>query len=767
MSSKRNSNRPKSRGARIVSNTSIQKIVGSYILGKTVGEGTFGKVKIAVHIPTGEKVAVKILEKSKIKDQADVRRVNREIKILKKTRHSNIIQLYEVIDTSNAIYLMMENADGGEMFDYIVEHRHVSELQACKFFHQIVDGTEVLHKNEITHRDLKPENLLLKNSPDGWIVKIVDFGLSNTHEGGKYLTTACGSPCYAAPEMIAGHSYFGPIADMWSIGVILFALVCGYLPFEDPNTAQLYKKILSGEYKTARWISHDVKDLLSKILDVDPKKRYTAAQIRIHPWYRMVDDSAIPKDQVHESSFSEIFKPETLAAVDKAGFDAQAVSDAVSSNACNSLSALYYLFEQKLVAERLNKPEVNSDSAIVTHRNNVSVTTAASIPVDPVAESLQIPALRTKIPAINVSNGPPMQHNQNQRPVNGSSPYHLAQVVVPAAKLIDPHSVGASESSSSPRPPLGQGKQAGPVVLLDRQNWRGRIVKAVDGQIDASRGDPLGPISVKAVLQPNSPRSTSPRSHQPASPPKQAKSDTDKSDPQRKIETLEIVVSDQKSEQDPQSTKINMSFVKDAENVPAEAPNPDVMVIASPPPDVVGAAPIERPLTRRSHLRTPGGRTRPNTAEYGEFGALQLSDQVQAAHLSSVGNDLNLSNVPPAQLVEAPEGEPLIAPRAPDGPKSSNINGSSRHAKHLHTNFDKAVVPAAENADRNSSSEIDGGEIRPVDKASVGAKARGSGHNAGVQIGSVLPSARDLAERNKSSQMSSLVPTIGGIVVSF
>ena len=112
MSSKRNSNRPKSRGARVVSNTNIQKIVGSYILGKTVGEGTFGKVKIAVHIPTGEKVAVKILEKSKIKDQADVRRVNREIKILKKTRHSNIIQLYEVIDTSNAIYLMMENADG-------------------------------------------------------------------------------------------------------------------------------------------------------------------------------------------------------------------------------------------------------------------------------------------------------------------------------------------------------------------------------------------------------------------------------------------------------------------------------------------------------------------------------------------------------------------------------------------------------------------------------------------------------------------------------
>ena len=172
---------------------------------KTVGEGTFGKVKLAVHIPTGEKVAVKILEKNRIKDQADVRRVNREIKILKKAKNSNIIQLYEVIDTSSAIYLMMENADGwvvalslcsylalfsryimtnrrGELFDYIVQNRHVAEIQACKFFHQLISGVEALHRYEITHRDLKPENLLLKNSPDGLIIKIVDFGLSNTHE---------------------------------------------------------------------------------------------------------------------------------------------------------------------------------------------------------------------------------------------------------------------------------------------------------------------------------------------------------------------------------------------------------------------------------------------------------------------------------------------------------------------------------------------------------------------------------------------------------
>ncbi len=130
---------------------------------------------------------MKILEKSRIKDSADVRRVNREIKILKKARHDNIIQLYEVLDTQHAIYLIMECAEGGEMFDFIVACKHVPEVQACKFFHQIVDGVDNLHKNDITHRDLKPENLLLKASPDGWIVKVVDFGLSNTHEVSSFV----------------------------------------------------------------------------------------------------------------------------------------------------------------------------------------------------------------------------------------------------------------------------------------------------------------------------------------------------------------------------------------------------------------------------------------------------------------------------------------------------------------------------------------------------------------------------------------------------
>lgn len=143
-----------------------------------------------------------------------------------------------------------------------------------------------------------------------------------SNKGGKLLATACGSPCYAAPEMIAGKKYFGPLADLWSVGVILFALVSGYLPFEDPNTSILYKKILSCDYSTPKWISSEVKDLISLILEVDPKKRYTIDNIRKHVWYNIVSESSIPHDDVHSKYDT---RSETLTAIQKSGLDTQAV----------------------------------------------------------------------------------------------------------------------------------------------------------------------------------------------------------------------------------------------------------------------------------------------------------------------------------------------------------------------------------------------------------------------------------------------------------
>ena len=180
------------------------------------------KFKQGMHILTGEKVAVKILEKDKIQDVADVERVAREIHILKIVRHPNVVQLYEIIETQKQLYLIMEFANGGELFDFIVEQQRVEEKEACMFFQQIIAGVEYISKLGIVHRDLKPENLLLDNNKS---IKLVDFGLSNTYKPGETLKTACGSPCYAAPEMIAGKRYTGTNVDIWSCGVILFAMV--------------------------------------------------------------------------------------------------------------------------------------------------------------------------------------------------------------------------------------------------------------------------------------------------------------------------------------------------------------------------------------------------------------------------------------------------------------------------------------------------------------------------------------------------------------
>lgn len=167
------------------------KSIGHYIIGKTIGEGTFGKVKLGTHILTGDKVAVKVLEKERITDVADVERVSREIYILKLIRHPNIIQLYEILETPKQLYLIMEYANGGELFDYIVAKSRIDETEARKFFQQIISGINYIHKLNIVHRDMKPENLLIDSNNN---LKIVDFGLSNTFKDEELLKTACGSP---------------------------------------------------------------------------------------------------------------------------------------------------------------------------------------------------------------------------------------------------------------------------------------------------------------------------------------------------------------------------------------------------------------------------------------------------------------------------------------------------------------------------------------------------------------------------------------------
>ena len=263
-----------------------RKYIGQFILGEKLGQGTFGIVVLGTHQITREKVAVKILDKEKILQETDKFRLEREIKILKNMRHNNIVHLYDVKETPTSLYIIMEYISGRELFDYIIYNKKLSELEACKFYQQIISGIEYLGKIKVVHRDIKPENLLLDNKNN---IKIVDFGLSNSYPKNELLSTACGSPCYAAPEMINGEKYYGLKVDIWSSGIVLYAMLCGYLPFEESDNEKLYKKITEGKFKIPNFLSDSAKDILHRILNVDPKSRLTIPEMKKHPWFNLIN----------------------------------------------------------------------------------------------------------------------------------------------------------------------------------------------------------------------------------------------------------------------------------------------------------------------------------------------------------------------------------------------------------------------------------------------------------------------------------------------
>uniref|UniRef100_A0A8H8CQV7 non-specific serine/threonine protein kinase n=1 Tax=Psilocybe cubensis TaxID=181762 RepID=A0A8H8CQV7_PSICU len=255
--------------------------LGEYTILKDVAEGTFGKVKMAVHTITGHKVAMKYISKAVIQREKTKTRVRREFEYMRTLRHPHIIKLYEVISTPTDIIFVLEFA-GGELFNYIVNNGRMDEARARRFFQQIISGIEYSHRLKIVHRDLKPENLLLD---DDLNVKIADFGLSNEISDGDFLTTSCGSPNYAAPEVIRGGVYAGPEIDVWSTGVILYVMLTGRLPFEDEDVQLLFQKISQGNFHNPSYLSPDARSLISSMLVVDPVKRITIPEITQHPFF--------------------------------------------------------------------------------------------------------------------------------------------------------------------------------------------------------------------------------------------------------------------------------------------------------------------------------------------------------------------------------------------------------------------------------------------------------------------------------------------------
>ncbi|KAL8597835.1 protein kinase, AMP-activated, alpha 2 catalytic subunit [Nucella lapillus] len=314
--------------------------IGHYILGDTLGVGTFGKVKIATHQMTQHKVAVKILNRQKIKSLDVVGKIRREIQNLKLFRHPHIIKLYQVISTPTDIFMVMEYVSGGELFDYIVKHGRLKEAEARRFFQQIISGVSYCHRHMVVHRDLKPENLLLDGQTG---VKIADFGLSNMMHDGEFLRTSCGSPNYAAPEVISGKLYAGPEVDIWSCGVILYALLCGTLPFDDEHVPTLFRKIKSGIFAIPDYLNKDVVSLLCHMLQVDPLKRATIKDIREHEWFKKdLPEYLFPSPHDQDASIVDLDVVREIC--EKFNVDEQEVHRAIlSGDTHDQLNIAYHL----------------------------------------------------------------------------------------------------------------------------------------------------------------------------------------------------------------------------------------------------------------------------------------------------------------------------------------------------------------------------------------------------------------------------------------
>ena len=286
--------------------------IDNYILTEDIGEGNFGKMKLGVYKPTLEQFAIKILNKKTIKEK--MKNVDfRENEIITKFHHINIVNVFELIEDKDNYYIIMEYCQKGELFDYIVDKKKLSEEEASIFFYQLINGVSYMHKKGIAHRDLKPENLLLTKDK---VLKIIDFGLSHEFDGNILLKTKCGSPSYAAPEIIKGKQYDGFQIDSWCCGIILYAMVCGYLPFDGETNKELFKSILKCNPEYPAYLSKECKKLIKSILVIDPNNRITIEDIKETEFYQKGKEQCksvykINLEELDKESYDSIEKEKT------------------------------------------------------------------------------------------------------------------------------------------------------------------------------------------------------------------------------------------------------------------------------------------------------------------------------------------------------------------------------------------------------------------------------------------------------------------------
>ncbi|XP_052327281.1 MAP/microtubule affinity-regulating kinase 3-like isoform X3 [Oncorhynchus keta] len=365
--------RPVRSGARcrnsIASCADEQPHIGNYRLLKTIGKGNFAKVKLARHILTGREVAIKIIDKTQL-NPTSLQKLFREVRIMKILNHPNIVKLFEVIETEKTLYLVMEYASGGEVFDYLVAHGRMKEKEARAKFRQIVSAVQYCHQKHIVHRDLKAENLLLDADMN---IKIADFGFSNEFVMGSKLDTFCGSPPYAAPELFQGKKYDGPEVDVWSLGVILYTLVSGSLPFDGQNLKELRERVLRGKYRIPFYMSTDCENLLKRFLVLNPSKRGTL-EVREEGQNQIMKDRWINAG-CEEDEMKPFVEPETDITDQKRidimvgmGYTREEVTESLTRMKYDEITATYLLLGRKSTELEVSDSSSSSNLSLAKAR---------------------------------------------------------------------------------------------------------------------------------------------------------------------------------------------------------------------------------------------------------------------------------------------------------------------------------------------------------------------------------------------------------------
>ena len=424
------------------------EIIGNYTIARKLGSGSFASVYLANHNLTGSKVAIKVIHKKSINSPDAVTRFNRECAILKQMDHPFIASLFEIIEDDHSFYLVLEFCEHGNMLDYVNTNGRLNENKARHYFCQLVSALDYIHNQKyIAHRDLKAENVLLDANDN---IRLIDFGLSNvfTRETPEFKTV-CGSPAYASPEMIQGLPYT-KAADMWSAGILLYAMVVGRLPYDDPNISVILQKIVSEEVKYPSFLSHSLTDLLKRLLTKNPDHRITLSRLKEHPWFSQSQYQAILDFNYYggpivanDNQFSNrVIDPLIVNHMVSLGIDVRNLPSALISGELNQLTAIYKeLHKEKSTEQMKNLITIMSKSAQQIPNAHMPLFPMAKPPMRPMPQPFptmqptpQPNMYQMMPPMAQIGGYQPMQMAMPMQSYFAQSPQNPQVLAVPPAR---------------------------------------------------------------------------------------------------------------------------------------------------------------------------------------------------------------------------------------------------------------------------------------------------------------------------------------------